>query len=308
MAADACPGRPIPLGFDGFVKMWALSEPLIADFILVDEAQDINPVVLDVLKKQASQMVYVGDRYQQIYEWRGAINAMENIETEASASLTKSFRFGKAIADAASKILELMGEPRQIAGNPEIESRIGTTRRRCILSRTNAATISSIIEALDRDQRPHLVGNNKELMDMLGGVQDLKRGEPSAVADFFGFQNWEEVVAFAKSEEGDHLLTFVNLVETRGERQLMWALCRTVRERDCDIVISTAHKAKGREWDKVRLTDDFLTSQPRKPNDDRAAPDDPAELRLFYVAMTRARQELRNCAVIALTAGDRGSD
>jgi len=55
-------------------------------------------------------------------------------------------------------------------------------------------------------------------MDMLRGVQDLKEGRQSTVPDFFGFNKWEEVVEFAKSGEGDHLMSFVNLVESRGER------------------------------------------------------------------------------------------
>ncbi|ESY14486.1 UvrD-helicase domain-containing protein [Mesorhizobium sp. LNJC394B00] len=93
----------IPLGFDGFLKLWGLSKPQIsADYILLDEAQDTNPVVLDVLKRQDAQLVYVGDRYQQIYEWRGAINATEAIETDAVVSLTRSFRFGPEIAHEAS--------------------------------------------------------------------------------------------------------------------------------------------------------------------------------------------------------------
>jgi hypothetical protein len=29
-------------------------------------------------------MIYVGDKYQQIYEWRGAVNAMEKIETDGA--------------------------------------------------------------------------------------------------------------------------------------------------------------------------------------------------------------------------------
>ncbi|UFX48259.1 hypothetical protein HAP47_0016990 [Bradyrhizobium sp. 41S5] len=37
---------PMPLGHDGYLKLWALSNPAIAvDFILLDEAQDTNPVV-----------------------------------------------------------------------------------------------------------------------------------------------------------------------------------------------------------------------------------------------------------------------
>ena len=109
--------------------------------------------------------------------------------------------------------------------------------------------------------------------------------------DFFGFENWQEVIEFTKSGEGAYLVTFVNLVESRGERQLMWALNRTVTEENSGLIISTAHKAKGREWPTVRLTDDFLRSRPRKSAEGEPEPTlDLAELRLLYVAMTRGKE------------------
>jgi superfamily I DNA/RNA helicase len=286
----------MPLGHDGYLKLWALSDPVIAaDFILLDEAQDTNPIVLDVLRKQPAQMIYVGDKYQQIYEWRGAVNAMEKIGTDSATYLTTSFRFGQAIAEAASKLLVLLGEQRSIKGNPIISSRIGHVAPQTILARTNASTIAAIIESLDTGRSPHLVGGTDEVMEMLRGVQDLKEARQSTVPDFFGFDKWEQVVEFAKSGEGDHLLSFVNLVEGRGERQLMWALNRTVDEERSDLIISTAHKAKGREWSTVRLMDDFLRSQPKKQKSDNAQyanGHDPAEVRLFYVALTRAKEAI----------------
>lgn len=285
----------MPLGHDGYLKLWALSNPAIAaDFILLDEAQDTNPVVLDVLRKQSAQMIYVGDKYQQIYEWRGAVNAMEKIETQGETYLTTSFRFGPAIAEWASKLLLLLGEKRPLRGNVAVKSRVGSVEPRTILARTNASTVAAIIECLDQGKKPHLVGGTDEVMEMLRGVQDLKEGKQSTVPDFFGFDKWEQVVEFSKSGEGDHLLSFVNLVEARGERQLMWALNRTVEEERSDLIISTAHKAKGREWSTVRLTDDFLRSQPGKPT---SGPD-PAEVRLFYVALTRAKEAVEVPATV----------
>jgi hypothetical protein len=288
------PEDPLPLGHDGYLKLWALSDPVIAaDYIMLDEAQDTNPVVLDLLRKQPAQIVYVGDKYQQIYEWRGAVNAMENIVTDSSVYLTTSFRFGPAIAAAASHVLNLLGERRALRGNSAINSQVGPTKARAVLARTNASTISVVIDALNDNQRPHLVGGTDDLMHMLRGVSDLKAGHPSSVPDFFGFENWREVIEFAKGGEGADLVTFVNLVESRGENRLMWALKRTVAEDDCDLIISTAHKAKGREWPTVRLTDDFLKSRLRKVpegKEDEAQPGiDPAELRLFYVALTRGK-------------------
>jgi hypothetical protein len=287
---------PIPLGHDGYLKLWAQSDPIIAaDFVLLDEAQDTNPVVIDVLQKQPAQMIYVGDKYQQIYEWRGAVNAMEKIATDGSTYLTMSFRFGPQIAEAASRVLVLLNERRPIIGNSKIDSRIGPVAPQTILARSNASTVTAIIESLDAGKSPHLVGGKDEVMDMLRGVQDLKSGQQSTVPDFFGFEKWEQVVEFAKSGEGDHLLTFVNLVEMRGERQLMWALNRTVDKEKSDVIISTAHKAKGREWRTVRLMDDFMRSRPKvKITQEQRDLNghDPAELRLFYVALTRAKEAI----------------
>ncbi len=281
---------PLPLGHDGYLKLWGLSRPIIAaDYIMLDEAQDTNPVVLDVLQRQRAQLIYVGDKYQQIYEWRGAVNAMETIATDASSYLTTSFRFGNAIADLATKMLQRLGESRPVQGNSAIRSRIGNVEPEAVLARTNATTITAVIEALDANRRPHLVGDKNELMDMLRAVQSLKEGEPTSCPAFFGFKSWDEVLDLARSDEGAHLVTFVNLVEKRGERQLMWALTRTVDESKADLVLSTAHKSKGREWKSVRLMDDFLRSSAGEIA--KTGPD-PAELRLLYVALTRAKEVL----------------
>ncbi len=42
----------LPLGHDGFLKFWALSKPQArTDDVMVDEAQDLNPVLLSVLEE-----------------------------------------------------------------------------------------------------------------------------------------------------------------------------------------------------------------------------------------------------------------
>lgn len=287
------PKDAIPLGFDGFLKLWGLSKPQIAaDYILLDEAQDTNPVVLDVLRRQNAQLVYVGDRYQQIYEWRGAVNAMEAIETDAIVNLTQSFRFGPEIAAEASRVLRRLGESVPLTGNPDMQSRVGSCHPNAILARTNASVMTALIQCLDEGRKPHLVGDNKDFKELLWGVRDLKEGRPTDVADFFGFTSWESVVDFARTTEGEHLTTFVNLVQSKGEKRLLWAINQSVSEDEAEIVISTAHKAKGREWKNVRLMDDFLKTREAPTPEERAKREreDAAELRLFYVAVTRAKE------------------
>src|SRR5690606_16838781 len=116
-------------------------------------------------------------------------------------------------------------------GNPGRHSRIGSISNGTMLARTNATTITAIIEALDGGKRPHLVGGTDELA-MLRGVRKLKEGQPSSVPEFFGFESWQQVVEFARNGEGEELLAFVNLVESRGEKQLLWALSNVADEEE----------------------------------------------------------------------------
>lgn len=284
------PRDPIPLGHDGYLKLWAMGRPTLpADFVLLDEAQDTNPVVLEMLRHQRAQIVYVGDRHQQIYEWRGAVNAMERIRTPHESHLTTSFRFGEGIAHAASRVIARLGETRPLVGNAAVTSYLGTDTADAIVARTNASVISAVLREMSSGRRPHVVGGTSDLIRMLRGVEDLKRNQPSDVSEFFGFENWGEVVEHSKTPEGKTLRTFVSLVQDHGEDRLIRKLNETAQdERAADVVVSTAHKAKGREWDTVALADDFL---PPQPDQDPNAPPtfDPAEIRLFYVALTRAK-------------------
>lgn len=279
----------LPLGHDGYLKLWSLLEPKLAyDFILLDEAQDTNPAVLSVMKQQDCQIIYVGDKHQQIYEWRGAENAMETIEGANEAQLTMSFRFGPKLAYEAGRILSALGETSALQGNPELRTEVVSNGPAgTVLTRTNAMLFTEVMNALDDGKVPHVVGGTKDMTALLRDVDRLQKGEPGSHPDFFGFYNWREVEEFVAGPEGEHLLAFVKLVNQMG-RGALWAavLSAADNEADADIILSTAHKAKGREWDSVRLADDFSSVQTetgRIPY---------SEARLFYVAMTRAKQRL----------------
>jgi len=287
------PSDRAPLGHDGYFKRWSLNDPEIpGTFILMDEAQDTNPAMLAALRNQDAQVVYVGDRYQQIYEWRGAVNAMERVTTKHECSLTQSFRFGNAIADAASILLRSLGERQRLTGTPNIPSKLGCGQPNAILCRTNAAVIDYVIQAFAAEITPHVLGGTTEALRLLDGVARLKVGQPTDVPEFFGFQNWQEVVQFSESEEGQHLRTFVRLVDRHGENRLRTYLTQVEQAEDvASLVISTAHKAKGREWDNVCVVDDFTVVT--KDDEGQEIGFDEEELRLLYVALTRGRQSVQ---------------
>lgn len=287
------PRSEAPLGHDGYLKLWSLSKPrLDYDFLLLDEAQDTNEAVLSVLRRQDSHLTLVGDRHQQIYEWRGAVNAIANVETDAEAVLTRSFRFGDSVAVAATSILRVLGETRTVIGDPYKDTKIAAAGRTgTILCRTNAGVVTVVIDALAENRRPHVVGGVSELINLLEDVSRLKRSLPADCPEFFGFNDWGEVVDFAKSDEGESLRSFVSIVNAHGESTLIQKLRSVSRkEEDADLIVSTGHKAKGREWDSVTLFTDF---EPRlnKGNPPKQVLNQ-EEARLLYVATTRARKLL----------------
>lgn len=69
----------LPLGHDGYLKLWSLNSPKLEfDFLMVDEAQDLSPVMLEIIDAFVGQTILVGDSQQQIYSWRGAVDAMQH--------------------------------------------------------------------------------------------------------------------------------------------------------------------------------------------------------------------------------------
>ncbi len=307
----------VPLGHDGYFKYWTLTAPPIqADYLMLDEAQDSNPALLKVLQQQSCQVVYVGDRYQQIYQWRGAINAMEKIQTQAQVMLSQSFRFGTAIAEHATQILQLFDPQIELLGNPRVKSHIGCQQPQAILSRSNASTVAHLLASLSIGRKPYLVGGVQELRWLLNDVSLLKRDQSATHPEFFGFNSWHQVQLFTERLEGEHLLKLTKLVEQHGEVSILKALEHTCEdETQADLILSTAHKSKGREWDKVMLDDDFFAPKlatevtptvssnatnntlnkeieikgPNGQNYWMAA----EEIRLLYVAATRAKIALQ---------------
>ena len=275
--------------------MWALSKPQAqADYILVDEAQDLNPVLLGVLARAQCPVVYVGDPYQQIYEWRGAVNAMEKVSSRHATLLSQSFRFGLEIAAAASIVLRKLGAKHPLRGLPTIASHIARVRPEVILARSNAGVIANVLACLRHGIRCAVLGGTQELERLLEDVQRIKRGMPAQVPELLGFHTWKEVMSLSMQPEGEHLRALVNLVQEHGEDRMLAALGKCERqEQTAEVLCATAHRAKGREWNYVRLDADFEASFLRAsktvgPRANAQAAYE-AEARLLYVALTRAK-------------------
>lgn len=269
-----------------YLKIFQLSNPKIyADFILFDEAQDANPVMLDIVTQQKNaQLVFVGDSNQQIYEFTGAVNAMGMLPKSNRTFLTKSFRFGPAIAEAANHILGMIDTDMQIIGYEAIDSSIGTVGNPdCILVRTNAGAIGSIISELMTDKKVAYVGNVDEIINFVKACQTLQAGKKTMHPELMCFDSWDELVQYAAMTEDKSLELMIRLINQYTAATIVDSFKRLVNEKNAEVVISTAHKSKGREWNNVIIGGDFPEEMAQTSD---------SEKRLMYVAVTRAQRLL----------------
>lgn len=272
---------------DHYLKLWALSHPrLPGDYLLLDEAQDANPVIADVVLRQDAQLVAVGDQCQAIYAWRGAVDAMQSWPAKVRLPLAQSFRFGTAIADEANTWLAQLQAPLRLRGYDAIRSTVGPLERpRAVLCRTNAETVAQALSAMEAGRKPAIVGGTGEIYRLAKAAEDLKAGRGTEHRDLCVFQTWADVQDYVTEDQAgaSDLRVLVRLVDSYGVATMLKVAGQAVDERDADLIVSTAHKAKGREWATVQIASDF-----RPPEGD----DDRAESMLSYVAVTRAREQL----------------
>ena len=77
---------------DGYLKLFQLQNPnlqdaevkgrkLTHDVLMIDEGQDMNPAMLEIFSHQNITKIIVGDPSQQIYMFRGAVNALGSLDS-----------------------------------------------------------------------------------------------------------------------------------------------------------------------------------------------------------------------------------
>jgi superfamily I DNA/RNA helicase len=289
-------GRKFRFTHDMYRKLWALSQPRIAcDVIMLDEAQDTPPVVEAVFRAQEHAMrIAVGDSSQSLYEFTGAVDALRKLKdadpTTVEHQLRQSFRFGQKIADLANRWLALpvMRTGMQIVGNPALDSRIAMlTSADAVLCRTNAGAFSVVVTNVMAGRKVALVGNIKGMQSLVFGLKAIQKGQTPRHPDLAVFECWDDVTQAMKEEDADNDLKIaVQIVEAYGADKTLAIISSLVAEADADVVVSTAHKSKGRQWNSVKIHDDFA---PKVNKDGSAVPVTRAWGNLAYVAVTRAQ-------------------
>ena len=307
---DMCSLAPksLPMTHDGYLKLWALSGPELPwGYILLDEAQDTTPCVWEVIANQRARKIVVGDAAQQIYRWRHACDSLDIVEQSDDVQtlrLSKSWRFGPAVADLATTLLKrFRGETVPVRGNSELRTRVHTqspTEACTMLARGNTAIFRDVVRTLDNTDRTlgFVGGDHKDYrFPLVADVHAVYSGHPDHAKDPIvrSFSDIEELIEYADKTSSGDLQQCVKLVDEYGGR--IPRILDDVRDRDVGArygvhVYATAHKSKGLEFDVVKLAGDFAS----RIEAHRAAPEKGImtldEVNLLYVAITRAKERL----------------
>jgi hypothetical protein len=221
---------------------------------------------------------------------------MDRLDAPALA-LTWSFRFSDTLGEAVRLLTaRSTGGSIPVVGKASWETRVDLDLPELpftVLTRTNVGAIRVVVLYHDlHGGRVHVVGGVEDLCWLLEDVGTLKEGGERSKPhpELVGVRTWEELEKLA--EVSPQIKILLELVKGMDPHGLADYLRRTqVSANEARLLVSTAHKGKGREWDRVLLWDDFPAWWEERRVPFGVEPD-PEEENLFYVAMTRARRHL----------------
>lgn len=288
---------------DGYLKLWQQKTPKPQlsdkyDVLFIDEAQDCTPAIMDVLLSQHCGKILVGDPHQQIYTFKGAVNALQIVDHTHIYYLTQSFRFGSEIAYVGATILKVCKKVQQIlvggkqkggvcdetSEMAEAEIRAGVSHFRgktAVLSRTNLSVFSEAVRLTDSNPgcRIHFIGGVQGIgLDKIMDIWQLIKGpevgkgpgqRPKFIRDplirFFANKKtsafWD-LKTYVSQTEDRELEAKLSIVEKFNKRipELVMRLERCAENdlNKADFIVGTVHKAKGLEFDTVMVSDDFV--------------------------------------------------
>jgi superfamily I DNA/RNA helicase len=278
-----------------YVHGWDLDK---YDRVFVDEAQDLSAVRTELVlgsMGMGSRLTAVGDQHQAIYEFCGATPSIidklgDQLRTKY-LPLSVSYRLPKRIVELAKAVNpDISAAPDAIDGvvnNIEIDDVYSYLRGGVsVLSRTNFPLIKLAFRLVANGVKANIQG--KDIGDRF--LWRISVWDPEDVADLkrkIGM--WRDHVIEILTEkrypvdrildEAKSLLLFcdgaANLDEVQKRIKTFFS------DTPSQIKLSTAHKAKGLEWDNVIMLENTFKFDKGEE-----------EARIWYVAVTRAKKSL----------------
>lgn len=239
-----------------------------ANGVLVHNCQDLNPVMIDIFVNQKGRKIAVGDTHQAIYGWRGAVNSIKKLPFK-KLYLTNSFRFHQGIADEGLKVLSFK-QGKEEGFNFQTLKLIGkgvrdsVIKTRAIISRSNFALLLKIIQSSYKSI--YIEGGLDSIVKLNHGfhlldLYFLHNKRYNEIKNYYILNNFKSLKQMAKYYNDldepsiNNALIFFELNDNFQFDKILEHIKSTVviNQQDADMVFSTIHKSKGKEWDHVIL-------------------------------------------------------
>lgn len=307
-----------------FPVMNKIKMPIQYDWVLVDEAQDTNPVRREIAKmlcKPNGRMIWVGDKHQAIYGFTGAdADAVDQIVREFQCTelpLTVTYRCPKNIVSAAKAYVSHIeahesapdGKVVSVSQEDFLKNISNLTPKDAILCRKNAPLVKTAYQLIRRGIACQIEGKSdlgqqillmlnkwkrvKHLSDFLDKLKDWELAQIQKQSDDKGIvKKGREMVVEAIMDRVDVIRALCegcpDLACVRTKVQNMFGDLKE-GEKPSRVILSSVHKSKGREWQNVYILG-FGEHMPSKMA--KQAWQKEQEKNLIYVAMTRSQSTL----------------
>lgn len=283
------------------VNKWSANEKF--DMVLVDECQDISAarfaLVRKHLKDDNSRIIMVGDPRQAIYGFAGAgAGTIEGLVNELDAKvlpLNVSFRCAKNIINIAKSFNEEIEADDDAANGEVSECELDSlsqlaAKGNAVLSRTNAPLVRQFFKLAKAGVAVTMLGkefgeNIQKKVSRMG--ESTIEGLAAKVESYYNAQiqmaverNWSEQYRQQLTDEHDTLTVLIQGAANLDEFQTRLNAIMGDKPSSEKVTLSSVHKAKGLEWNKVFALKDTLKM------------DDIEEMNIGYVCVTRAKKEL----------------
>lgn len=289
---------------DGYLKLYQLSKPkILTNIIMVDEAQDSNQMVIDIVSRQTGRKLFIGDENQSIYGFRKAVDALNQVKADEKLYLTSSFRFGQGVGTLATLLLrDWKGENRNVTGLGKNKTRftVDENQPHAVLARTNSGLFDAAVKALNSGHPfGYMGGHEGYRLDMVLDAWNLKKGFVTNIIDptIMLFKSYAEMENYAETVDDKEIKMLLRVIEKYREDipQLINDL-KNKSKKDLtgkEIVLTTAHKGKGQEFESVILLDDYCDLKIEQDDAGHEIVPGIEDINILYVAATRAITNLR---------------
>lgn len=277
----------------GWVRPWY-------DLSVIDECQDMSVPQLAMARQSSDGRVcVVGDDRQCIYSFRGChSDGMGMIKLTLRAkelTLATTYRCPRLVVQRAA---ELVPDYKAAPEAPEgcVTYRVNTDDAKpgdAILSRLNAPLMAMALSLLRRGTPARIEGrdigkmlvatvNSFKASSVPDFMSKLTRWSEKSIKRLTGTKNSDKKIESIRDTEQTLLAIAEGAIRVKDITDRIFGLFKdTDSDSTAAVVLSSVHKAKGLEWDKVYiLTETFRRGRGIEEDN------------IYYVAITRTKREL----------------